>query len=1071
MKNNNNTIKKNSKNKKLNTRNTIKNNNSNNNKNKNVNNNNALKEKGKGTMEKKIFNEEFITIMGEMADIMMKQGEPFRARAYQKAQETLMTFNSDITSIEQLKGLPGIGSTIINKLDEYVKTGTLAVLERERNNPINILTNIYGVGPKKAKSLIDKGITTIEHLKENKDLLNENQLKGLEYYDDINSKIPRNIIDKFNEVFNDVLNEIKIMNNDFEETKYEIVGSYRRGKSLSGDIDVILTNNNNNSVVFEKFLNKLKEKKILIWEFTHGKTKSLTLCNLPNNININNVNNDEKIKARRVDFLYTSPEEYPFAILYFTGSKTFNTVMRQRAVERGYTLNEHGIYNFKNKVKGDKVDPSLFKTEKDIFNFLDMEYKEPNERIDGRSVEDRKNINMTIQKEPESEQPEKEEETFIIKVKKKKQRTLKKEKFDFKKHIERLKKEGLSYLQTLQENEIMEIIKISNNEYYNENPLMSDELFDVIKEYAERLYPNNPVLKEIGAPIQKGKVKLPFNMPSMNKIKPDTEALTRWQNKYKGSYVLSAKLDGVSGLFTMKNGKTSLFTRGDGTYGQDISYLISYLKLPKNITNSSSSSSYAIRGELIIQKEVFENKYSKEFSNPRNFVSGVINSKTKNTERFNDIDFVAYEVIEPINLKPSEQFILLNDINNNLKTKIKIVRNQNQKEITNDLLSAILLDWRNSYEYEIDGIIVSDDNVYERTKENPDHSFAFKMVLSEQVAEVKVLDVLWSPSKDGYLKPRVQVEPVILGGVKIEYATGFNAKFIEDNKIGIGSVIRLVRSGDVIPHILRVVRPAEKPLMPEMSWKWNNTHVDAILEDMTQDKTVIIKNITNFFKQIETTGLGPGNVTKIVNKGYNSIPKILSLTEIQLQEVLGKKNGKNVFDNIHNSIENTTLEKLMSASNIFGRGFGEKRFQNILKSYPNVLTDTNQTNQTKINNLSKIKGMSLKSSKEFVDTIPDFINFLKESNLQNKLIMNENQTELHQIHPLHNKKIVMTGFRDKEVIKKLQELGADIVNSVSKNTFIVLVKNMDESTGKVEEAKKLGITIMTINEFKNEYEL
>ena len=59
------------------------------------------------------------------------------------------------------------------------------------------------------------------------------------------------------------------------------------------------------------------------------------------------------------------------------------------------------------------------------------------------------------------------------------------------------------------------------------------------------------------------------------------------------------------------------------------------------------------------------------------------------------------------------------------------------------------------------------------------------MVLSDQVAEVKVLDVLWSPSKDGYLKPRVQVEPVVLGGAKIEYATGFNAKFIEDNKIGV----------------------------------------------------------------------------------------------------------------------------------------------------------------------------------------------------------------------------------------------------------------------------------------------
>ena len=92
-------------------------------------------------------NEKFIELMEKLADIMLKQGEPFRARAYQKAQETIMGYPADILSPNDLKGKPGIGETIMDKLNEYVQTGTLKVLEREKNNPVNILAEVYGIGP------------------------------------------------------------------------------------------------------------------------------------------------------------------------------------------------------------------------------------------------------------------------------------------------------------------------------------------------------------------------------------------------------------------------------------------------------------------------------------------------------------------------------------------------------------------------------------------------------------------------------------------------------------------------------------------------------------------------------------------------------------------------------------------------------------------------------------------------------------------------------------------------------------------------------------------------------------
>jgi hypothetical protein len=198
-------------------------------------------------------NEQFIDLMEKLSGIMLKQGEPFRARAYQKAQETIMQFNDDITSPTQLKGKPGIGDTIMEKLNEYVKTGTLRILEREKENPINIIGEIYGIGPKKAKELVDSGITTIAQLREKQDqVLNDTQKIGLKYYEDILERIPRAEIDEYNAIFKTAVPS---------SAKYEIVGSYRRGQKTSGDIDMILTSETPSD--FDTFLDRLLSKKII----------------------------------------------------------------------------------------------------------------------------------------------------------------------------------------------------------------------------------------------------------------------------------------------------------------------------------------------------------------------------------------------------------------------------------------------------------------------------------------------------------------------------------------------------------------------------------------------------------------------------------------------------------------------------------------------------------------------------------------------------------------------------------------------------------------------------------------
>jgi DNA polymerase beta len=274
------------------------------------------------------YNDAFISLLGKLEKLMIRKGEPMRARAYQKAQQSLMLYDKPITDVKQIADLKGIGKTILAKFQEYLDTGKLAAIEKEKENPMLIFTNIYGVGPKKAEELIGKGITTIAELRKHQDLLNDKQVLGLKYYEDIEERIPRAEIQKYDTVLTKMFKGLK-----FPNATMEIVGSYRRGAKDSGDIDIIMTDKEHNPELLSRFVGKLVDTGIVLHKLTDGKTKVLAIAKLP----------DAKI-ARRVDFLYTPPDEYAFAVLYFTGSKVFNTVMRQRALDMGYTLNEHGIY-------------------------------------------------------------------------------------------------------------------------------------------------------------------------------------------------------------------------------------------------------------------------------------------------------------------------------------------------------------------------------------------------------------------------------------------------------------------------------------------------------------------------------------------------------------------------------------------------------------------------------------------------------------------------------------------------------------------------------------------------------
>ena len=1013
-------------------------------------------------MSKKRYNEEFIDLLDKLSGIMMKHGEPFRAKAYQKAQDSILKYNGSITSVIQLEGLPGIGATIMEKFKEYVETGTLRIIELEKTNPVNILTDVYGIGPKKAEELVKAGIKTIAELRARQDeLLNDIQKIGLQFYEDILKRIPRQEIEEYKTI----LAESVATTESVTENAFEIVGSYRRGAQDSGDIDIIITGQN--GLLYKDLIDELIKKKIILHVLSRGSVKTLVIAKLPN-----------KAVARRLDFLYAPPNEYAFALLYFTGSKIFNTIMRQKALDQCYTLNEHGISHLTaDKKKGELV-AKPFPNEKAIFDFLGMPYRTPLER--GSSPYMDGGATLPASHEPSPPLPL---TTSMKEEKKPKNKTLKKKdisKAEYKQNIifveeptisvaDLLKifaKKGISSLDALELNDLTNMLQYANKQYYNHSPVLTDNQFDIIKNFIDQKFPTNKVTKEIGAEVERNKVVLPFEMASMDKIKPDTNALANWCHKFSGPYVLSCKLDGVSGLYCFEqtiNGskKTQLFTRGNGSIGQDVSHLIPYLKL----SNKTNNATIVIRGEFIMSKQVFQTKYANKFANIRNMVAGIINSKTI-IDAVKDLEFVAYEVIKPA-LKPSEQLEFLKSLG------IKSVLSIQTNKLTNESLSSLLVDWRSNYQYEIDGVIVTNDAIVPRTKGNPEHAFAFKMVLSDQIAEAIVTDIIWTPSKDGYLKPRVQIEPLNLGGVKIEYATGFNGAFIRDNKVGIGATIELIRSGDVIPHIKSIIVPSLEAKMPDVPYQWNNTGVDVMLTNAAEDPTVKEKNITGFFKGIEVDGLGGGNVSRIIETGYDTVPKIIKMSINDFLKVDGfkEKMATKLHTGIHEKLESVTLVTLMAASNIFGRGFSDKKMELILNELPDILVSLKTPGQ-KVAAVTAIKGMAEKTATAFVSQIEEFKAFLKDCGLENKLQLTNTEEyaiALNPLNPLYKKTVVLTGTRDKQVIEILKNAGAIQGASVSKNTFLVVAKSADDDTGKAEDARKLGIQILSVDQFINKY--
>jgi NAD-dependent DNA ligase len=600
--------------------------------------------------------------------------------------------------------------------------------------------------------------------------------------------------------------------------------------------------------------------------------------------------------------------------------------------------------------------------------------------------------------------------------------------------------------------------------YYNdeESPLTDDQ-YDALRMYAQRLAPTESYFTGIGSEVRGGKINLPYKMGSLNQVyQGDFE---KWIEKHSLQHecvVATDKLDGMSAMLVYgKDGKLQIaYSRGDGTQGADITRHVSKIhNVPKQIR--AGGNNITIRGEVIITpvnfakiKDQVKSKSGKKYKNPRNFIAGRMNASDGQDIVYAHIDFVAYEVVGA-EVSKSHQLAMLNANGFSTVNFFRI----DAEGLNDETLTRLLNTRREHTIYEIDGLVIEVDDATIRARINPttdtlnpEYAVKFKIADVSNYAETEVVNVSWSISKDGYLKPTVQVKPIELCGVTIQNCTGFNAKFIRDNNIGKGAIVAIVRSGDVIPFLTKVVKPADAPDMPTEDATWTETGVDLVVTDAKNNPVVKFEKLNDFFTSLDVPNLGEGNLRPMFDAGFETPDSIIGLTTEDIGCLIGSRVvAKKIFTGIREKLTNVPMYVLMGSHSAFGRGIGKRKFKKLWEAFQGDME-----NCTDVAKIVSTEGFDVKTAIKIVSGYVEFTDFMNQ--------IHEYVTIAPYIQPAKGSfsglSVVFTGFRSKELEQAIETQGGKIGSGVSSKTSLLVTNDPSSTSGKAQKARDLGVKVI-----------
>ncbi|EDQ87142.1 uncharacterized protein MONBRDRAFT_33482 [Monosiga brevicollis MX1] len=339
-------------------------------------------------------NAEICDFLNQLADYERNVSRNIhKYNAYRKAARSIAAHSLPLRSGKDAQRLDGVGKKIGEKIEEFLTTGGLKKLDKINANPeaaaIQLIASVVGFGPAAAQNYVQKGITTLEALKQEDGLSNAQKI-GLKHFADFNERIPRAEVEALRQAVFAELREVD------DRLEGQVCGSFRRGAATSGDIDILLTHPDFKSTGDGEALGKTKKKldppfdKLLDRVISHlkkvglvtdvlslGESKFMGVARLPET-QFSEAGLAPPRRFRRIDMRLWPVDQYPLALLYFTGSDETNKTMRRKAIDLGFRLSEYSLRPMSEDDKPGR--PLPVSSEKDVFDALDMTYLEPAQR-------------------------------------------------------------------------------------------------------------------------------------------------------------------------------------------------------------------------------------------------------------------------------------------------------------------------------------------------------------------------------------------------------------------------------------------------------------------------------------------------------------------------------------------------------------------------------------------------------------------------------------------------------------------------------------------------------------------
>ena len=615
-------------------------------------------------------------------------------------------------------------------------------------------------------------------------------------------------------------------------------------------------------------------------------------------------------------------------------------------------------------------------------------------------------------------------------------------------------------------------IKQRAQEYYEGNPTVSDSEFDNMVDELRKEDPENDVLNQVGWGYDVSKVngkKIPHSYGTVGSLLK-VHSIKELPAAYRNNWVVCVeKLDGASCVAYYNNGNLVFaLSRGNGEIGIDITK--KYNKITQKYDLSVIKQEHftgAIRGEIVMSNESWEfyKEKNPDAKSPRNVATGLM-MRDDVSDDLQYIDFVTYKIH---GWRGSIGNVYYEDVLDKLKEFGFPVcwyfdGSIENAFITDEVMKKQFLEKPNTYP--CDGIVIQLNNGV-KVHDNGGVTYtdiAYKFEAHKE--NTVVVDVEWNLSKNNIMIPVVVVEPVELSGAIVTRATAFNRKYIEENKIGKGSVISLTRSGEVIPCIKEVIKSIDKvniptvcpvcgetlttdgvnlvcanPNCPNIEKSRLYTWIETVgVRNILGVGPTIINDLIKYFKSsydIDTVS----DLYNVINSGVVSIDLSYMFTPVTAEKV------KQITKNFTTPIE---FYKVLIALNIKGLGdVNAKKLASII--YDNIGSDFGIAQA-----LRKVKGIGA------------YIIGVVIENRQ--LIENAINNTVPVITPAketYKYQITVTGALSipREEFKKVCEQNKILLSDNIKTSKYLITNNPNSGSSKLQKANKLNIPILTEKEF------